>query len=66
MAMNLCVLWGLAALAILGLGLGMQPATTQNTTHLDYQELLSSPSIDVGDQGSRCGPMNWISRIGAR
>ena len=45
------VRWGLALLASLALGLFVQPAIAQNTIRLGYQELLSGPFANVGDQG---------------
>ena len=49
--MRTCVRWGLALLASLGFGVFIQPATAQNTIRLGYQELLSGPNANVGDQG---------------
>ncbi len=43
--------WGLAVLASLVLGLFIQPAAAQNSIRLGYQELLSGPFANVGDQG---------------
>ena len=45
------VLRGLALVAAFALGWATSPAMAQNTIRLGYQELLSGPFANVGDQG---------------
>ena len=49
--MRKSVRWGLAAIAALVLGFTAGPVSAQNTIRLGYQELLSGPMANVGDQG---------------
>lgn len=45
------VRWGLALVVAFAFGLVISPAMAQNTIRIGYQELLSGPFANVGDQG---------------